>query len=556
MKIKTPFNLVNLLVENFFCDSLNHNFFELKVLLEFCTLATTTLTKNKMKKLQNSLLLVFTSVFLFTACGGGGGSEENRGGGSKEEFSDGSPSPLFPPEKGLPKADPDNDPEDDSENDSGGNPIDTPKETVPLIPLLPDLPKTPDTGVTEFSFLVFADIHAGFTSKEQKSTMEIYPSSYSDSGNDLDPATFDIFLKKINSSWEAKREKEEFVLLLGDTASHSNSRFDNLHKAKSKLKELKLPIFYNHGNNDSATDHYGPFHPIKNYKDIPAKAGWQNPYLSSGVNCGRTYSYPCIRSETPDGYYSAYLQHKLKLISLESIMFAENASEVYKGTNADNKQFEWFERQMLESKEVGDSVIIAMHIAPGQWENKFGRTDHPKKRFEDIIAKGIIAKTSGNVIGLFTGHSHDDNTTKYTVSGWDMPRLNVIGLSTSHGNAPGFRDITMVRKGDKWAIKDAITYVFRPDPDEVSIDPLLIFPAAEEPKTRNVILEPFYSFNSYYCPEKSKSTSATLTLIECLRKKEINYQKEQELEKGGNPNCFTYNGQCIPKKEVEIPPIN
>lgn len=520
---------------------------------------------------KSRLSIILSSFLLLVACGGGGG-DGGESSGSPERPS-GSPGFSFPvPGKTPVPGGGGNDqgggsPEDgDSE---GGNPEKPkPVETVPWVPVEVFVPPALPPDDSDFRCLFLSDIHARYprSSREVVDVMDIHPNFYSSADNDLDHNRFGDFLGKIAAEWQNK-EKIDCIVTLGDTSSHGGDRYLNLYMAHKDLKEklgdkLNAPVISIFGNNDSAdSDHYGP-HDATNYSAVPAAAGWKyvagtrpdgqmhSAYVSRGVPCSATATYPCIYSETPDGYFAIYLRKGLKLIGFESIMVADKASDEYGNDQvhaaAKEKQFRWFERQIWESAQTGDAVILGLHImANSAWVSA------DEQRFENIIKQ-----YKSKVIGVFTGHSHFDNTYKERFSD-SYVRLNVPGLSTSHGNAAAFREVSIGKKKDKktgartdWAIKNSTTYTFTPA--TLPLAPLLppSLPAGPvsvqaEPSLPPVKLVTLYNFYGTYCPKKSMS-DPDMTMLDCFNAGEGTSSILGQYETAGNLNCKKVEGQqCV-----------
>lgn len=563
-----------------------------------------------MKTFKKSRLSTLSALLLLAACGGGGGEFS----GNSDLPTHNSPDSILPiPGKTPVPGEGEGNPgvEDPRVGDpgggnpgggsGGGNPEEPkPIETAPWKPirlLSPELPEDP-AGET-FNFLVFSDIHTGTSVRE---TMDFHPSSWTSDDNDLDPGHFVKFIDKIidyyknwlpspnyfgtytshlaltADPWKETR-KQEFVLLLGDISAHGGDREKNLGFAFGQLKRLgdalgNVGIVNVHGNNDSGEGWYKPSR-LTNYFKVPQahNVNWKHSYLSNGIKCSLTATYPCINSapvyeyvatrtsekeacragggydaqgicRVGHGYFSVNLRKKLKLISFESVMFHDSARGNYGASAAHEElkktQLFWLDQELRLSTAQGEAVIIAMHITPST-NAEWAYAD--VQRFENVIKQN-----NSNIIGFFTGHSHFDNTYKHTI-GKSFPRINVVGLSTSHANALGFREIAMVKKNGNWAIKDSRTITVVPtkypaaplrpaDPNNERIRP----PAPLEFELQNL-----YSFNEAYCPTKNQS--GTLTMLECLNK--IENRDYSKYETAGNPNCVEYNnGKCYSTKEL------
>jgi hypothetical protein len=209
------------------------------------------------------------------------------------------------------------------------------------------------------------------------------------------------------------------------------------------------------------------------------------------------------------------------------------------------------DQELKASFKEDEAVIIAMHI----WINGWNSAD--KQSFEKIIK---VRKA--NVIGIFTGHSHVDDTIEETI-GTSIPRINVVGLSTSHANAPGFREMAMVKKDGSWAFKDSRTMTMLPTryPGVKPSVPVKDkngnpVPQTPPPPPLDFKVHHFYSFNEEFCPKKNQS--GKLTMLECIKKPDTKgFDKHRQ---AGNPNCMKYSGgKCYSAQELsgkaeELPP--
>jgi hypothetical protein len=248
--------------------------------------------------------------------------------------------------------------------------------------------------------------------------------------------------------------------------------------------------------------------------------------------------YPClyqVNKAKGEGYFAAYLHTDLKFIGMNSLLFYEG-----KGTPEINpKEMKWLGEQLKDSAHKNEAVLIGMHIPPGGgWR---------KDQLEEFGK--IIKEYPETVIGIFAGHSHSENlnamafqykNTAGKLQNRLIPIIHTAGLSTGHGNAPSFKNFTLIKKDEKskWVIKDFTTYSFQ---QKNSIEPISLIN--------------YYSFDSTFCPDKVDTT-----VVECMTDKYIpNFykipgnlafsssfnSKVKKHFKAGNPNLSGASGARI-----------
>ncbi|MDF1757273.1 MAG: metallophosphoesterase [Legionellaceae bacterium] len=356
------------------------------------------------------------------------------------------------------------------------------------------------------NFLVIADIHLDIKSKR---TMEINPTK-AKSANDLDYTTFTSLLDSIGDNINDKNIKApQFMIVLGDIQGHSRA-FSNLVENESvvftslKRKFKNTPIFYVFGNNDSLQANYGSFsdkHQNSPYKVAMQKAGWKNGFLSTGVLCGQN-QYPCIDSENKnDGYYSAFITNKLRLIGLNSVLFSSKHS--YSTSKSSQEQLQWLYKELDIAKKNNDSVILAMHIPPGKNISHQEEFWNSKQQHYFLT---ILNQYQKNIIGILSAHTHFEEIkiVKHS-SNTITPIYYTASLSTSHGNSPSFKTFSYQRLKNHWQLENYQTYNFSQKNKKLSINKL-------------------YDFQQYY------STS----MINCL--KNVSDKKIQTYFSAGNIN--------------------
>jgi hypothetical protein len=338
------------------------------------------------------------------------------------------------------------------------------------------------------NILIISDIHLDKTSTH---VMDISPTGFNNN-NDLDETTYCKLLDVLGKKY-ASGTKPAAIFVLGDLVGHDEPMDKVMMNEKEVFTQINqlsqrignVPVFYVFGNNDSLTANYGPFQnkdTKQSVYDVAKSTGWADGFLSTGTQCGGN-SFPCLLTEDKDnGYYSAYLQPKLKLIALNSVMFSAKRSGV---TEQDaQKQLAWFEAQLKDAQSAQDAVVIAMHIPPGfnVFDHSVFWVDSDNTRFLQIV------NTYKNIItGILTSHTHMEEM-KVVRSKEDNKVAAVVftaGLSTSHGNSPSAKQIYFGQQNGKWALANFDTLQFSENAD------------------KSLAVNKLYDFAGYYCTVKS-----------------------------------------------------
>ena len=368
------------------------------------------------------------------------------------------------------------------------------------------------------NFLVITDIHLD---QSAWFTMTINPST-PNPFNDLDPVTFDKLITEVaNSIKNNTIAQPQFILLLGDISGHSRWHSDTVVNNESavfnqlKTKFPHTPIFYVFGNNDSLLTNYGPFndplHPRHNkspYDIAKSKGQWRDGFLSTGAHCkAKQTVLPCLITEDAvNGYYAAYLNTKLRLIALNSVLFSVKRSKI--SESAATNELQWLATQLATAEEKHESILLAMHIPPGN--NSY---DHSNFWFatEEAAFLKLIKTHQHNLIGLLAGHTHAEELKILTAS----PNQIITGLyftaalSTSHGNAPSVKTFYLSKEDEEWRFSDYKTFNFLQSDSKLTLNTL-------------------YKYKNYYCDPDQLSVST------CLNK--VTAAKMARYFSAGNPN--------------------
>lgn len=411
---------------------------------------------------------------------------------------------------------------------------------VLLVPISGLSVVNPQAANKQINFWVFSDIHLDVT---KATPMEINPHGVNWS-NDLDKATFNSELEQISSAFEhGLLPAPDFILILGDIAGYDRSytyeTYDNEMAVFQALKQKlpkSIPLIMTFGNNDSLEKDYGSFYYAPGIRglhssyEIAMASGWLDGFLSTGTHCSfLDRKYPCIIDENrDDGYFSMYLASGLKLLSLNSVMFAASSHNTSTQDIA-NKQLSWLENELLFAKIKNEHVLIATHVP-------FGNNIYDDSKFWRDIDRDafyrLLSSYQNIIIGMFCGHTHLEELKVLQ----DSKKHNVgalvytAGLSTSHGNAPSIKDFSLVDQVQDWSVADYSTYYFLNDAANV------------------FSLWKLYDYAQYYC-----SGISIKNLFSCL--KNVTSDKIYNYYSAGNPN---YNGTIKAPGDifVTLPDVN
>jgi len=404
----------------------------------------------------------------------------------------------------------------------------------------------------EQNFLVITDIHLTDSSTRK---MSLQPLGYN-LKNDLDHDTFVKLLSAMDKGIKTHTvPKPQFILILGDIVGHKLKSINSAIADESAVfKSLKMtfsntPIFYVFGNNDTFIQDYGPFVTYdpsskkKTYSPYTTAIanGWHNGFLSTGRWCSASdfqnstnNFHPCLINTNKNiGYFSAYINSHLRLISLNSVLFSPN-SEYKSKEQETQKELLWFKHQLKKAKDNNDTVIIAMHIPVGNdiFEHMYFWKSSYRKAFLEIIAP-----YKNNIAGILVGHTHLEELKiiqAHNKSGKNKNKkekeitkdtenialmVSTAGLSTSRGNLPAAKTFFYAKtKEHRWIMSDFIDFNFTENKDNL------------------ITINPLYTYRDTYCKDPANDENSSM--LDCLQGKSfapiINNVKKYYTN--GNPN--------------------
>ncbi len=407
---------------------------------------------------------------------------------------------------------------------------------------------------TQVDFLAIADIHLDTTFYGPDETMEFNPSKISKGSprkNDMDQATFELMLDTIRSNIDSPttgviEKKPEFILVLGDVASHNRSVTppgSNIAKDEEvsftllREKFPDIPMFYVFGNNDGLKAVNGLFHEVKgvdliensseetlvNIVHSPGEiatgmGGWLSPFLSSGVSC-KDKMYPCINLVVRRlGFFVAYIRPKLKIIAINSMLYSAKPNNP-SAEKLGEMQTYWLRSQLRSSQKENGSVIIVSHLPFGN--STFEGGSSATKGFNYLREKDqqqlyeLIKEYKDTVIAVLFAHVHYEDLKLIDKTAGNNLKIayGIPGMSTSDGNSPGIKMFHLASQQNKWILTDYDTLSFKKE------------------NNGSVILKTLYNAREYYCGDKN--TANAVALESCFSKENL-VQKFKENYTLGN----------------------
>lgn len=372
------------------------------------------------------------------------------------------------------------------------------------------------------NFLVLSDIHLDQASLH---AMEIDPTK-SSRENDLDGPTFEKLIstagKNIKNGVVAQ---PDFIIVLGDILGHFRISSDYSIKSESSVFSVlknsfpHTPIFYVYGNNDSLAADYGPFKDsgsLDKYKspyDVATiNGGWIDGFLSTGIVCKKNENnFPCLLSEdnknNENGYYSAYLKLGLRLISINSVLFSPKRTGVTEQEAI--KQLQWLENQLERARTNQESVLIAMHVPPGN--NVYDHSPFWMPKEQTAFLK-IIESYHDIIMGLLASHTHGEEVKVIrNASGKNIMGVYLTAaLSTSHGNAPSVKTFYFYKNNKQWLLSNYESFNFSKNHS-------------------GLVFNKIYDYRDYYCKPDQEGG-----LFQCLDN--VTEDKMRKYLSAGNKN--------------------
>ncbi|MEO8413410.1 MAG: metallophosphoesterase [Ginsengibacter sp.] len=303
----------------------------------------------------------------------------------------------------------------------------------------------PDTPNRVSTFLVISDIHLNSKSNQALSG--------EDAGRDL----WDSAKIAINTLLNGTiASKPKFLLVLGDLPFHVNDDLGNLDAVRNSFdtvyndlcaitKKARIPLIIVPGNNDS---YDGDYHELNPDHAVPLF----NPGAEASL---------ADTSLSRIGIYSVYPMGKhvkLRLIVLNTVIFStpkENEHFFY-GTDRQahtSLQMTWFRNQLKVAAYNKETVLIAMHIPPGNDGYPACQTGNKYLWDSSLLFEGrrlqnafldITDSFKNNIAGLLASHTHMDGIRLLQKNDTAITSLliSVPAITPGHQNNPSMKLIT------------------------------------------------------------------------------------------------------------------
>ncbi|WP_172622738.1 metallophosphoesterase [Aquicella siphonis] len=256
----------------------------------------------------------------------------------------------------------------------------------------------------------------------------------------------------------AEKSGAKFVMVLGDSLGHNfrsdykkysgDTSYSGFQAFTLKTFEFltaqlvaafpNLNIYIAVGNNDSYRG---------DYVTQPGGSFFRDVSLLWSRLLSEPADRKTMRAQFPRaGYYAVTLsgQRDLRLIILNTNLFSSKA----KGqgiSQAARAELDWLHEQLLQAKNRGQHVLVAMHIPEGVdvyatlrtrlirlislWKNEY------IQRFQ-----AELSQFAPQISGIFAGHLHSDWFQVLTFpNGHEVPVTGVPSISPVYGNNPGFK---------------------------------------------------------------------------------------------------------------------
>lgn len=327
-----------------------------------------------------------------------------------------------------------------------------------------------DVSITKPYFLFLSDVHLA-----DEKTLTI--SDTTDTGTDL----WDTVQRKIHSILNSSNPPA-FIIYTGDMPEHGgnydpaqrNINIDTVLVNLHRMSQVKnIPLFYSPGNNDALDGNYCLFS-----DSTFSLVNGYSPYPYQAFNISKTpvgnKAFMISDENMASGYYSAKASNRLRIISLNSVIWSRSVStscpqDIAMQLPAGDKQMMWLEQQLASAAFEGDKVYLIMHIPPGA--DAFSSrndpsnpvmmwgTDTDKSTWQNQFLQKMSAYKN-TVAGIFFGHTHMDEF-RLIFDPVNEAQINQVaisspGISPLFGNNPGFK---LVQFDEKTKLPtDFVTY--------------------------------------------------------------------------------------------------
>lgn len=221
---------------------------------------------------------------------------------------------------------------------------------------------------------------------------------------------------------------------LATEKTYTNFTIKTIHYIIEKLHKQfpQANIYFTLGNNDTDTEDYEP----------PS-----SDFLLSLQNILTNYiDKNYLITITNGGYFSAPLNNKYQIISLNTNTFTYKSNSIINNQIANN-QLSWFNNEVKKLTTQNKKIIIITHIPFGVdvyatiKNNKIVNTI--KNKYQEQYLK-ILSEYKNNIIVIFSGHFHSNYNQEFN----NIPIIGTIAFNTYVGNNAGAKIINIDKKSD------------------------------------------------------------------------------------------------------------
>lgn len=223
-------------------------------------------------------------------------------------------------------------------------------------------------------------------------------------------------------------------------AAHNKNIMTVLSDLRKLVAKNGIPLFYIPGNNDPIAGDYYSFANQNKQTLFSLVDESILAFPALNVSTKKLATHIISMPDTTMGYYSALIINGLRVIALNSNIFAKKYHSVdgISQIKAGNTEMNWLSEQLKDAQSKGEKVYIAMHIPPG----KDWALLPSKKNLWLNSFLSLSDKYQSTIVGIFYGHTHmDELRLLYDSTGEKMTQVAIScpGITPIHGNNPAFK---------------------------------------------------------------------------------------------------------------------
>lgn len=318
-----------------------------------------------------------------------------------------------------------------------------------------------DTTNSLPSFLVISDIHLNSSAAQN--------AAHGDTGDSLWMAA------KMEIQKLIAERKPRFIIILGDLPRHDTTTKRDSILVRQNIRQVitwfkdsakipgEIPLIYVPGNNDSWNGDYSAL-------TLPDSVYKFDGYPFVNVDSAMAKDHAYVANDSllrSIGCFSVYPlgnNNKLKVIALNTVIFNKAAGFPYSQDTTEQstdaaKEINWLWRQLQQSAQNNEKVLLAMHIPPGIDGYSLKNMWYDKNTENSFLS--AIEKYQNNIVGLLAGHTHMDGVRLLTSGDGDIDALliSVAGVAPGHGNNPSMKLIEY--NPDNFALENFSVYYMK-----------------------------------------------------------------------------------------------